>query len=175
LFLSVAINLPAPTNGKFFTRCLSRIKYLKYLKMADPTSRQARLGELSIFLSCLLFSITSVTVKYAGYRFSGSFISFARFTIGGVLAFLLLLAIKKSIRLRDPIALLLRGVLGASAMVTTYIAIQMTGSGHATLLSDTYPVFTAIFGCLFFNTDFRNPLFCVNFTIGSQCFHSAGI
>jgi drug/metabolite transporter (DMT)-like permease len=118
--------------------------------MADSASHPSRLGEFSIFLSCLFFSITSVTVKYAGSYFSGGFISLARFTIGGLLSLCLVLAIKKSIRIRDPLALLLRGVLGASAMVVAYIAIQMTGSGRAILLANTYPVFVAIFGYLFF-------------------------
>lgn len=132
--------------------------------MVDSASRQARLGEFSIFLSCLFFSITSVTVKYAGCRFSGGFISLVRFAIGGLLSLCLVLAIKKSIRIRDPLTLLLRGILGASAMVIAYIAIQMTGSGRAILLANTYPVFVAIFGYLFFREKIQ-----LNNLIGLAC------
>ena len=128
---------------------------MNYYKMGDLTSRQTRFGEFSIFLSCLLFSITSVTVKYAGCSFSGGFISFVRFAIGGLLSLCLVLAIKKSIRIRDPISLLLRGVLGSLAMVLAYIAIQTTGSGRAILLANTYPVFVVVFGYLFFKDKIR--------------------
>lgn len=139
--------------------------------MADPASRPSRLGEFSIFLSCLLFSITSVTVKYASGRFSGGFISLVRFAIGGLLSFFLILVIKKKIRIRDPLILLLRGVLGASAMVLAYVAIQKTGSGRAILLANTYPVFVAIFGYLFFREKIRlNNLIGLAFCVAGALF-----
>jgi len=45
---------------------------------------------------------------------------------------------------------LLRGFFGSIAMVAFYLSISITSSGRAVMLNDTYPIFVALFGYLFF-------------------------
>lgn len=111
-------------------------------------------GSLSILLSCLFFSFASITVKLISGQVSSLFISFIRFLVGTILIAAALWFTKKGFKVNDFKYWFLRGFFGVIAMVTFYFAIQMTSSGRATLLSDTYPVFVALYGFIIF----REPL-----------------
>lgn len=47
---------------------------------------------------------------------------------------------------------LLRGLYGSVSMTCTYLAIAWTSGGRSTMLSNTYPIFVALFGSLFFGS-----------------------
>jgi drug/metabolite transporter (DMT)-like permease len=63
--------------------------------------------------------------------------------------------LKHKFKIYNPKDLLLRGFFGAVAMTFFYLSIQHTGAGRASLLSNTYPVFVAIFGAIFFGEVFK--------------------
>ena len=107
-------------------------------------------GELSLVLSCLFFAAMAIFVKMAAAEFSGMFISAFRFASGLIIGGAFLALSKTPLKLAKKKILLVRGALGMSAMLMYYTAIQMTGSGRATLLLNTFPIFVAIFGALFF-------------------------
>lgn len=107
-------------------------------------------GDCAIFASASIFSVASIIVKYISVSFSGLFITLMRFLIGiGAGVFILMLQ-KRRIRINDPQSWFMRGLFGSVSMCAFYYAITMTGSGRAVLLSNTYPVFVALFGFLFF-------------------------
>ncbi len=111
---------------------------------------KTKLGELSIFLSCIFFTGASLLVKYASVWCSGNIISFFRFLVGGIVTLLLMVTLEGRISIHDRGAWLARGVLGGITMSATYLGIQMTSSGRAILLINTYPIFAVVFGSLFF-------------------------
>ncbi len=112
--------------------------------------QKTSLGELSIFLACVFFTGATLLVKYASTWYSGNVISFIRFGVGGSVAFILILIFEKRFAVHDRGAWLIRGVLGGITMSATYLGIQMTTSGKAILLVNTYPIFAVMFGLLFF-------------------------
>lgn len=124
------------------------------------------LAEISIYASCLFYAFTSITVKYISSECSGLFISLARFIVGAAATYGLIIYSEKKLQVKDVKSWLLRGVFGALAMITGYIAIKMTSSGRAVLLVNTYPVFVALFGALFFKERIgQNNLFALVFCL----------
>lgn len=114
-----------------------------------PAWRSAR-GEVALFSSAFFFSLTALAVKAASFFFTGSFIAFFRFGVEIVLCFSLLILMKKKFRVKDLRTWLLRGFFGAGSMALYFIAISLSSSGRATLLFNTYPLFVALTGALFF-------------------------
>ena len=112
--------------------------------------RSRFIGAVSIFLSCVLFACASTTVKYISSRYDGMSISLVRFVIGGILACVAIAVMRRGFHVTDFKSWALRGIFGAVSMGLFYAGIQLTSSGRATLLADTYPVFVAVFGFLFF-------------------------
>ena len=113
--------------------------------------KKETLGEFSLVLSCVFFACMAIFVKMAAGSFSGVFISAFRFVIGLLLGGLLLAFSRTPLKIARKKILAIRGALGMVAMLTYFIAIQMTGSGRATLLLNTFPIFVALFGALFFH------------------------
>jgi drug/metabolite transporter (DMT)-like permease len=116
----------------------------------QPHPGRQRLGELAIFFSCAVFACMSITVRGISGSWSGVFISFCRFLIGALLAGLVLAPWKQALVVYDKKAWILRGIFGSLSMLTAYLAIRLTSSGRAVLLSNTYPIFVAVYGLLFF-------------------------
>lgn len=114
-----------------------------------------RRGELAIFLACLFYTSTTISVRLLAANFSGLFISLFRFCIGIVLVAVTIIALKESFRIHQLKYWALRGIFGAAAMTLFYLCIQTTSSGRATLLAGTYPFFVALFGALFFKERLR--------------------
>jgi drug/metabolite transporter (DMT)-like permease len=81
---------------------------------------------------------------------SGPFIALFRFVTGIVLGAALLIATRQPFQIHHKKSWVLRGIFGSSSMVLYFVAIQMTGSGRATLLGNTFPVFAALFGFVIF-------------------------
>ncbi len=94
--------------------------------------------------SSLLFAVMAVCVRIAARELPALQIAWVRFAG----SFLLLLAMARGRRLRprpgnlSPV--LLRGILGASAIVCYFVAIERIGAGLATLLHCMYPIPTAL-------------------------------
>ena len=109
------------------------------------------LGQIFILLSCLFFAIMALLVKVASGSFSGVFISLFRFIIGLIVGGTWLAFNQEALQIRHKKTLLARAVIGTVAMVLYFIGIQMTGSGRATLLINTFPIFVALYGYLFFH------------------------
>lgn len=107
-------------------------------------------GEILLIISALLFAVTSILVKFISSQFSGMFISLIRFIVGIILGYIVLKSQKIPIKINDTGSWILRGIFGAIGMITMYVGISLTSSGRATMLSNTYPVFVAFFGGLFF-------------------------
>jgi drug/metabolite transporter (DMT)-like permease len=103
-----------------------------------------------LYAASALFALNSVIVKIASRMYSGLFISSVRFLLGIVFISVSLLLWKKGFRIHNKKAWLLRGIAGAAAMISYYLAIHLTSSGRATLLVNTYPLFVAILGFLIF-------------------------
>jgi drug/metabolite transporter (DMT)-like permease len=107
-------------------------------------------GEILILISCIIFSVMATLVKMVSSSFSGPFIALFRFASGIILGTILLIVSRQPFRIRRKWSWILRGIFGSASMVLYFIAIATTGSGRATLLSNTFPVFAALFGFFFF-------------------------
>ena len=101
-----------------------------------------------------------VLVKYTltlmtPHPLNGVFLSFVRFTLGIFWCLVFMTLVKGGFHFQDRRTLVLRGLTGSISMVLFYIAVQVNSSGRAILLSDTYPIFVAVFGFLFFKERLR--------------------
>lgn len=116
-------------------------------------------GPLALYISATLFAFTSLFVKLCASYYSGLFVSSARFAIGAVLCIAVLLIRYGPAKPVKPGFVAARGLFGALSMIASYAAISLTGPGRAILLSNTYPLFVAIFGALFFGESFKPRTF----------------
>jgi S-adenosylmethionine uptake transporter len=112
-------------------------------------------GYLPLYLSATIFAFVSLAVKLASARYGGLFVSASRFAIGAVLGLAILLVRYGGIHPKNPRLLALRGLYGAVSMISSYAAISLSGPGRAIVLSNTYPLFVALFGALFFGERLR--------------------
>jgi drug/metabolite transporter (DMT)-like permease len=87
----------------------------------------------------------AVCVRLAARDMSAAQVACVRFA--GAFAVLVLATRGRALRPRVASVshLVLRGVLGASAICCYFVGIRLAGAGLATLLHSTYPVFTALF------------------------------
>ena len=116
-------------------------------------------GYAALYSAAVCFACTSLLVKLASRYYSGLFVSAARFAIGTLLCLAVLALRYRSIKPAKPGIVAWRGLFGALSMAMTYIAISMTGPGRAALLSNTYPIFVALFGAMFFGERLRLRVF----------------
>jgi drug/metabolite transporter (DMT)-like permease len=98
-----------------------------------------------ILLSSVLFGLMAVSVRVAARSLSGPQVAFFRFA-GSLVV---LLAATRGRGLRPGAGnlgpLVLRSLIGASAIVLYFVGIRGAGAGLATLLQNSYPVFASIF------------------------------
>lgn len=132
--------------GRFYGPLRSRVETLSI----DPPRRArcsvgvgtAPLGLL--LFSSVLFGIMAVAVRVASETVAPLQVAFFRF-LG---SFLVMLAATRGQGLRpqpgNELRVLLRGLLGASAIALYFIGIGGAGAGLASLLQSTYPVFAAL-------------------------------
>jgi len=102
--------------------------------------------------SALLFAVTTTLVRIASNSLSGLFVSTIRFAVGGAAAIAWLRLSGRGFRVVNKKDWLLRGLYGSVSMTCTYMAIAWTSGGRSTMLSNTYPIFVALFGSLFFGS-----------------------
>lgn len=120
-------------------------------------------------VASLLLALNAVVVKIAAGTFSGPFISSFRFLLGIGFVSASLLVFKQGFRIHNKRSWIMRGIWGAASMIAYYQAIQLTSSGRATLLLNTYPLFVAILGFLIFKEKI------MKYTIISLLFCTAGV
>ena len=115
-----------------------------------PRDRRTTLvhGVGVILLASVLFGAMAVCVRVTTREMAAVQVAFVRFS--GSLVILLVVTRGRALRPRagNLRRVLLRGILGACAIVLYYRGIQGAGAGLATLLNCTYPVFTALFATL---------------------------
>jgi drug/metabolite transporter (DMT)-like permease len=115
-------------------------------------------GYAALYSSAVVFAFTSLAVKLASRLYSGLLVSAARFAIGTLLCLCVLAFGYRSLKPAHPVLVALRGVFGAFSMGMSYAAISITGPGRASVLCNTYPLFVALFGALFFGERLRARL-----------------
>jgi drug/metabolite transporter (DMT)-like permease len=120
---------------------------------------RVRGGYAALYSAAFLFAFTSLLVKLASRYYSGIFVSAARFAVGAILCAAVLAIGYRSLKPARPGLVALRGVFGAFSMAMTYAAISLTGPGRAALLSNTYPLFVAVFGAIFFGERIKPRVF----------------
>jgi drug/metabolite transporter (DMT)-like permease len=120
---------------------------------------RVRGGYAALYSAAFLFAFTSLFVKLASRHYAGMFVSATRFAVGAVLCTAVLVFGYRSIRPARPGLIALRGLVGAFSMAMSYAAISLTGPGRAALLCNTYPLFVAVFGALFFGERFNARVF----------------
>lgn len=97
-----------------------------------------------ILLSSLCFGVMAVCVRAASAAMPAGQIAFIRFL--GALLVLLILGRGASLRpVGSLLPVLMRGLIGVSAIVLYFHGIAGAGAGLATLLHCTYPIWTALF------------------------------
>jgi drug/metabolite transporter (DMT)-like permease len=110
--------------------------------------RRVRHGIAILIGSSLLFAVMAVCVRIAARELPALQIAWVRFTG----SFLVLYGLARGRRLRPQSGnlsrVLLRGLLGASAIVCYFVAIERIGAGLATLLHCMYPIPTAMIAVL---------------------------
>ena len=89
----------------------------------------------------------ALLAKEAAGRLPGPEIALVRFLFG--IAACLVVSVTRGLRPRNKSGLLLRGVLGGSAVLCYFLAIEHLPVGLATLLNYTAPVFTALWAAAF--------------------------
>jgi len=115
-------------------------------------AKEERNGILALLLAALLFAVTTTLVRLASNSLSGVFVSTIRFAVGGMASLAWLFLSGRGVRIVNKKDWLLRGVYGSLSMTLSYLAIAWTSGGRSTMLSNTYPIFVAIFGRLFFGS-----------------------
>ncbi len=103
-----------------------------------------------LYMSAILFAVNSVIVKIASETYSGIFISSIRFLFGILFTLSAILISGQGFRINNKKYWILRGVAGAVAMISFYVAIHLTSSGRTAMIEKIYPIFVTIFGFLFF-------------------------
>ncbi len=116
--------------------------------------RQPFRGTATILVAAALFGAMAASVRIASADMPPLQIAFVRF-LG---SFVLLVAVAGPARMRarpDNLrTLALRGLFGSLAILFYFTGIGKAGAGFATLLQNTYPVFTALFA----NRALKEPL-----------------
>jgi drug/metabolite transporter (DMT)-like permease len=105
-------------------------------------------GGLVLIFSSLLFATMAVFARNAAHAVSGAQVAFIRSAFG--VAAVGLVSLRRPLVAHNRWGLFWRGLSGALAVYCYFIAIEHLPIGVATLLNYTMPVFTAIWGALFF-------------------------
>jgi drug/metabolite transporter (DMT)-like permease len=113
--------------------------------------KEERNGLLALLFSAVLFAVTTTLVRLASNSISGYLVSTIRFLVGIAACLAWLFASGRGLRVVNKKDWMLRGIFGSVSMTLSYMAISMTSGGRASMLSNTYPIFVAVFGSLFFN------------------------
>lgn len=127
--------------------------------MARPAlPRPAHDGLAPLLVSSVLFGAMAVGVRVATREMPAAQVAFFRF----VGSFLVLVAATRGRGVVPtagrPVALLLRGAIGAASIWLYFVGIAGAGAGLASLLQAAYPVFAALLAAAFLAEDFTARL-----------------
>lgn len=115
----------------------------------EPGGTPRLTGLQCMALSALFFSLMSLSVKVAGRRIPTMELVFARAVVVSALAGLDLWRRRVPVRGRGAGMLLLRGIVGFSALACFYYSVVHLPLAEATVIHFTNPVFTALIAALF--------------------------
>jgi len=107
-------------------------------------------GIITILLSNLLMTAGALLIKAVPESVSGFYRILFTCAFSLVIGVPILFVLRDKTRPRNIKFLLLRGFFGAIPMTLFFLAVSYSGVGRATLLSTTYPVFSAVYGYFFF-------------------------
>lgn len=113
----------------------------------------ANAGGLLLIVSSLLFATMALFARHATHAVSGAQVAFLRSACGLVACGLV--ALHRPLVANNRWGLFWRGLSGALAVYCYFLALAHLPVGVATLLNYTMPVFTAIWGALFFRHRLR--------------------
>jgi S-adenosylmethionine uptake transporter len=126
--------------------------------LAPAAGNSRRNGIAAIFVASLVFAGMAVCVRVACRDMPPSQVAFVRFA--GALLVLTALGRHTSLRPRpgNLPGVLLRGLLGAAAILLWFEGIKRAGAAFATLLHCTYPVYTALIAATMLGEAFTRRL-----------------
>lgn len=123
-------------------------------------------GKLSIVAAAFFYSSGTILTKWLSKTYDPVFLTLTDFAVGIVFILSWFLIRRRKVVIRDWKWLIVRGVLGAAATITFFVALSIGDSGRTTLLNMTYPLFAAVYGFLFF----REKLSVFHFVSLALCF-----
>ncbi len=130
---------------------------MEALARTVPARAVARDGVGVILVAAVLFGTMALFVRLAAREMPAVQITFVRF-VGSFLILLVTTRGRGLVRRGPAGPLILRGLIGASAIALYFIAIAGAGAGLATLLQNSYPVFAASFAALLLREPFSARL-----------------
>ncbi len=110
-----------------------------------------------ILLSSVMFGAMAVFVRVASRSMPAGQIAFVRF-LGSLTVLLALRRGRSLMPVGTVVPVILRGLLGAAAILLYYRGIEGAGAGLATLLHCTYPIWTALFATTLMREHFDGRL-----------------
>ncbi len=116
----------------------------------DTQSLPVWIYHLAIFISALFFTVSSISAKFAAKAGVGPMmITFCRFGLGLIFISIYILGTRTSLKPKQPLFMILRGIFNMLAIVLFYWAVKYTTVTNANLLNMTYPVFVALLSPIF--------------------------
>jgi drug/metabolite transporter (DMT)-like permease len=110
-------------------------------------SRGRGLGEL--VAAAVFFGLMAFAAKHATKSLPGAETAFVRFAIGAAVVLVVAAVRRRPLRVVRTDLLFLRGLLGGTAVLCYFVAIEHLPVGTATLYNYTAPVFTMVFAAVF--------------------------
>ena len=111
--------------------------------------------ELAIITACVFFAFVAIIAKKVSIHVDWVFITLFRYVAWIIIWFSLLKIKKQKFKINNKKIWFLRWLFWVIATIFWFVAIDITSSWRATLLNNTYPIFTAIFWFLLFNEKIR--------------------
>ncbi len=115
-------------------------------------------GGILILISSILMAIMNLFIKLMPKDFPSSEITFFRFIIGAFIIYLYAKAKKINIKPIRKKYVYLRAIFGGFAILTLIISIKLTTLSQSIVLSNTFPIFSAIYLILFFKESVRKTI-----------------
>lgn len=107
-------------------------------------------GIFSLLIGYILLGLQPIPVALvAAHGVGAPETVFARFLFSAVAIGAICVARGRGLRTEQPYLLLLRGLLGGTAVLLYFWSIQLAGAARGTLLNYTYPLWANLFGALF--------------------------
>lgn len=113
---------------------------------ATPSASRAR---VLLGVSALFYGAMAVAMRAASHELGASQIAFIRFSVNLLMVFAWVRLRPDVLRVTRPLILFWRGLLGGTAVVLYFGAIERLGAGLGTLLNYTFPLWATLFAARF--------------------------